>query len=291
MIIRSLPGGADGLVLNPVSGNLLVGVNGGGPALIHVVDPSLGKLVATIGSGTKTPYHLMIDPTETTVWTSGEPGVPASIPLDPLANGTAHPVTGDDKGLDSIAWKDQSHAFYTSSGIGGFGHFGTIDLRTFTTSCVKSSSGACQIFPAAHGMAFDPFTGTIIIFGDSHITQIDPSTLLVLSNRTVNGMSFDQGTVDGSGHLFVASNGGTLFFEDYSSTGRIGVSGSFFKNPFLVGGLDDVAPLAGPGTASSSPNLFLGSTVARVVGITLIAPMIILIFVTIRGTRPFPSKN
>ena len=290
MIIRALPGGADGLVLDPLNGNLLVGVNGGGPALIHVVDPLVGKVVATIGSGTKTPYHLMIDPRGATAWTSGEPGVPSSIPLDPLGNGTAHPVSGDDKGVDTIAWKDQSHAYYTSSGIGGYGHFGTIDLQTFTTSCVKASSGGCQTFPAAHGMAFDPFTGTLIMFGDSQITQIDPPTLSILSNRTVNGATFDQGTVDGKGHLFVASNGGTLFFEDYSTTGRIGAAGSYFKNPFLIGSLDDVAPLIGPGT-SSSLNLFLGPTVAGAVGITLIVPMVILIFLTIRGTRRSLSKN
>jgi hypothetical protein len=96
--------------------------------------------------------------------------------------------------------------------------------------------------------------------------------------------------VDGKGHIFVASNGGTLFFEDYSSSGRIGDNRSFFENPRLIGGLDDVAPLIVQGTASPT-NPILSPGVVEVVGIALILPMVVLVLATILGNRGSASKE
>ena len=241
-----LPEGADGLVFDPQNGNLLVGSNAGPD--VKEVDPVTGSVLAIIPSGTA-PFHMMVDANETTAWTSPIPGTPASIPLKPLGIGTAHPLTGDDTAITTIAWQNETRAFYTSSGGGGFGHFGTIDLKTFTTTCAKAPGGGCQVFPAAHGMTFDPFTKTVIIFGDSHVTQINPSTLSVVSDLSSIG-NLDQGTVDGHGHLYVACNCGLLFFEDYAASGHVGTPTLFTS--MSVGGLcclDDVAPLVPPGAA------------------------------------------
>ncbi len=247
----ALPGGADGLVFNPQNGNLLVGSNNGA-SFVQEVSPTTGTVLATPSSGTS-PLHMMVDPAGTTAWTSGIPGTPASLPLSPglpgIAPGTPHPLSGDDTRITTIAWKNQSTAFYTSSGGGGFGHFGTINLTTYATTCAKDVTGGCKIFPAAHGMTFDPFTNDLILFGDSQVTQIDPSTLSVQSNLSAGIGNLDQGTVDGKGHLFVACNCGLFFFEDYSASGLVGAAGNFKSNPFLASNLDDVAPLVGSGAA------------------------------------------
>jgi hypothetical protein len=192
----------------------------------------------------------MIDPSGKTIWTTSDPGSPVSIPTNPLSNGTAHTLTGDDLVVSTIAWKNQSQAFYTSSSYGGYGHFGTVDLTTFKTTCVKNSTtGVCLVFPSAHGMTYDPFTNTIIIFGATQITQIDPATLGIISTLNVPGMIFDQGTVDAKGHLFVASNSGVLFFLDYSLSGLVNASANFSVQRQLIGDLDDVAPLIGSGSS------------------------------------------
>ena len=66
--------------------------------------------------------------------------------------------------------------------------------------------------------------------------------------------TFDQGTVDGEGHLFAASNTGHLLFVDYSDSVLVGDSENFATIPFLHVALDDVAPLVGPGTTIPEPS-------------------------------------
>jgi len=87
----------------------------------------------------------------------------------------------------------------------------------------------------------------LVLFGDSHVTQIDPVTSTIVSDRVFSGVQFDQGTVDGKRHAFVASNFGNLLFMDYSNTGLVGDASNFVALPFLDTNLDDVAPLSGSG--------------------------------------------
>jgi hypothetical protein len=284
IINPSLPHGADGLVFDPQNGMLLVGSNNGDP-VVQEVNPTTGA-ETDIASGTSTPFHMMVDPAGTTAWTSGIPGTPASIPLNPLAGGTAHPLSllgSDDTAVDTISWKDQSHAFYTSSGAGGFGHFGTIDLTTFTTTCVKDVSGGCHTYEAAHGMSFDPFTGDLIMMGDQHLTQVDPTTLTTVSDLGPVGGSiqFDQGTVDGKGHAFVASNDGNFYFEDYASSGKV-ASPFFVHNAFFLSNLDDVAPLVGSGSQIGVPEFPYGLFAVFAIGLPA------LLLLRTRYSRKFP---
>src|SRR4029078_12127501 len=74
-----------------------------------------------------------------------------------------------------------------------------------------------------------------------------------VSNRSVGGVTFDQGTVDGQGPLFAATNNGLLLFVDYSNTSLVCDLNNFSASPFLNTNLDDVAPLVGPGSSVPEP--------------------------------------
>lgn len=230
---------ADGLIFAP-DGDLLVGGKGNG---LHKVDPRTGAF-----STIKTPvdaFHLMLDPSGTKVWVSGIPGQPASIPLSPGGKGAAHAFVGDDTQITSIAWDSAGRAYYTSSGAGGGGSFGSVDFGTFTTKRIMSS------LPAAHGMVFDPYTGDLVLMGANNITQISVGAApKVVSDLSLPGEgNFDQGTVDGKGHLFAASHQGRMLFVDYSASRKVANPGNYKVLRRLVDALDDIAPLVGPGAA------------------------------------------
>lgn len=234
---------ADGLIFAP-DGMLLAGSKGDG---VLKINPATGQFT-TVKAGGVSAYHIMLDPSGKKAWTSGIPGRLASIPLDPFGDGTAHLLTGDDRSVTTIAWDRDGTAYYTASGSTGHGWFGRIDLTSFTTTRFLES------LPAAHGMTFDPFTGHFILMGDGHITQIAPGNPpTIISDLEVSGgggrLQFDQGTVDGRGHLFAASNSGHLLFVDYSYTGKVADPKNFKALIGLVPYLDDIAPLVGPGAA------------------------------------------
>jgi hypothetical protein len=229
------PPKADGLIFAP-DGDLLVG----GGDLIFKVSLKTGQF-SFVKPGTWA-LHLMLDPNQQQIWTASIPGTPATIPLTPFADGTPHTLTGDDGTVTTITWDNAGNAFYTASASGGNGNFGAIDLAALKTTRLLSS------LPASHGMSFDPFTRNLILMGSTHITQIDPGPpVSVVSDLVVDGMQFDQGTVDGQGHIYAASNSGHLVFVDYSATGKVGDPKNFKKTQYLADYLDDVAPLAGPG--------------------------------------------
>lgn len=238
--------GADGILFLP-NGNLAVGGQG---TFVHEVTTSgaiLGSMVANAGGGGA--FHLSLDPNGSTLYAAGIPGDVGALAVaggSPALTtpGVFHDVVGSVGALTSMAFVPGRGWYYTSSGPGGVGSFGTVagvgGPGNYTTT---------QLFgavPAAHGMVYDPFTGDLILMGDGQVSQYDPTTNTFVSTRVV-GLTFDQGTVDGQGHLFAATNNGFLEFVDYSNTGLIGDANNFASLPFLNTNLDDVAPLAGPG--------------------------------------------
>ena len=233
--------GVDGLAFAP-DGDLLVGGQGG---TVHKVKVADGKFKDAKASGGA--WHVSIDPSGKKAWVTGIPGPVTEIPLAPFGDGVRHDLTGDDTSVTTIAFDGSGHAYYTSGASGGYGNVGSIDLETFTTT------RRMQNVPAAHGMAFDRFSGDLLLFGSNHITQVDPKTMKVVSDRVIKAsVILDQGTVDGNGYVFVASNNGQLVFVDYSGSKKIGTTGSFAAVQLLASSLDDVAPLTGEGSVPCS---------------------------------------
>jgi hypothetical protein len=234
--------GVDGVAFAP-DGDLLVGSQSD---VVHKVKVSGGK-ATDIKTGGQAAFHISVDPGGKRAWVSGIPGSVAEVPLSPVAPGKTHPVKGDDSAVTTIAFDGSGNAYYTASGAGGVGSFGKIDLKTFTTKRALNDR------PGLHGMAFDPFTGNLITFGADRVLQIDPRTEKVASELTVTGgVTLDQGTVNGSGYIYVASNNGQLVFIDYSKSKKVGDKKNFVSVIALEANLDDVAPASGIGSKPCS---------------------------------------
>jgi hypothetical protein len=244
--------GADGIVFNPNNGQLLVGGQGNS---IHQVDPSNGAY--TSAAPGMLAYEIAVDPNKQVVWSGGQEGGDqriSSTPINPFgANGTTVNVTGSVNTITHITFAPNlasGIAYYTSANDAGqSAHFGTINLATGVTTDIFTYN---TVVPGAeylwHGMEYDPFTGDIFLAGGNQILQIDPSNNSLVSSLTLpQGLSLDQGAVDGKGHLFWADNNGQLVFIDYSTTDLIGDANNFEYNQFFKGSLDDFAPLIGPG--------------------------------------------
>lgn len=238
-VITKTPG-ADGIVRNPNNGDLLIGGQGNA---VYQVNPSTGLYTTAIpGVGA---YHLAVDPSKNVVWASGIPGALSSVPINPFgSNGTVKSITnvnGSPRNITSLAFTPDNGVFFTDAGAGGTGDFGSIDLTTGVATILHSR------VVAAHGMVYDPFSGDLILGGGNQITQIDPATNAILGSATFSRNVFDQGAVDGNGHIFWASNRGQMFFMDYSTTHDVGNANNFFSDNFYQSNLDDVAPLIGAG--------------------------------------------
>lgn len=123
----------------------------------------------------------------------------------------------------------------------------------------------------AHGATYDSYSNTIFVFGGAKIVQIRPfrdsngkpnakvvaeinlrefffDETELTGPRTDDGglvgWRLDQGTVDGYGHLFVASNTGHLIFVDYvGNPNRLINDNVLVHVQWVDNFLDDVAPL------------------------------------------------
>jgi len=244
-VITTTPG-ADGIVRNPNNGDLLIG---GQSNAVYQVNPNTGTFT-TATPGVQA-YHLAVDPNKNVVWASGIPGALSAVPINPFGGaGTVksitNSVTGFGQNITSLAFTPSNGVFFTDAGPSGYGDFGSINLTTGVATVLLSGVAA------AHGMVYDPFSGDLILGGSDQITQIDPTTGTIVSSATFLGNAFDQGAVDGLGHIFWASNNGQLFFMDYSTTNLVGSTGNFVSDNFYQGNLDDVAPLIGAGGTSTS---------------------------------------
>jgi hypothetical protein len=237
--IASPDSGGDGLIWTPDS-KLLVGGQGLDYALL---DPFSGQFTIRTCPNSTGVAHLALDPTENFAWGSYVPGSLCRIPLKPFGNASAHDVTGDEDSVTSLAFVG-SKTFYTSSGPGGNGSFGTINMKTFVTHRIYAN------IPAAHGMVYDPYTRNLVLFGSAELAQINPSNASIVSKLDFMDPAIgelDQGTVDGEGHAFAADNNGSLAFVDYAHSRRVGATTNFVKISDAGGSMDDVAPLVGLG--------------------------------------------
>ena len=241
--IASTPG-ADGVLFAP-DGDVIVG---GQADAVHKVVVSSGSFT-TVTAGGVPAFHVMLDPSGTVVWTAAIPGFLSSVPLDPFANGTAHLLTGDDSYVTHIGFAGDK-AYYSASFPSGNGNFGLIDLTTFTTTRLYTD------VPWAHGMAYDCYTRNLMVFANDTVVQVDPGTDSVVSMLDLTPLrltlQMDQGTSDGDGRLYIASNTGHMVFIDLTNSGAVGTP-DFVDVPFLEAGLDDLAPDCGLGAPPAFP--------------------------------------
>jgi hypothetical protein len=244
--ISSTPG-ADGIQFDPNNGHLLIG--GQGPA-VYRVNPA-GGAFTTASTTPASAFHLEVDPTHTYVYASGIPGLLSQVPIGAAFGtaGTPIPVSGGSGSgvITTIIFTTTGVNYYTLSGSGGFGEFGRVVITPGVSAVLTPLFSSV---PAAHGGEFDPLTGDIFLFGDGQIQQITGIGGVEALGPVLSfaGMNFDQGTVDGAGHLFAASNTGHLLFVDYSASLSLTGAGTFTDLDFLATSLDDIAPLVGPGS-------------------------------------------
>ncbi len=237
--------GADGVTFAP-DGDLIVG--GQGNAVYKVDYP--GFTYTGVTAGGVNSFHVMLDPRGDRIWTAGNLGELASVPLNPFANGTPRPLTGDDQLVTHVVFAG-GQAWYTASLPTGNGNFGRIDLATGVTTRLFSD------VRWAHGACLDCYTGDVMVFANDRVAQFDPTTQTIVSELDLSSLSMlinmDQGTSDGLGHLYIASNTGYIVFVDFTITGQVGTP-NFVDAPFCDAFLDDIAPDCGPGGRPVCPH-------------------------------------
>src|SRR5262245_5985069 len=242
--ITSLPG-ADGILFSP-DGSLIVG---GQADAVHRVDISTGNFT-TVNAGGVLSFHVMLDPSGTKVWTAGIPGFLSDVPILPnFLPATPHTIVGDDLFITHLGFVG-NQVFYSESFPSGLGNFGLFDINTFTTTRLFS------LVDWAHGMTFDCFTGDLIVYANNSVVQINPATQTIrsqLDTTPLGTLQLDQGTSDGNGHLFIASNTGHMLFIDLTASGLVGSPLNFVAAPFLDDSIDDIAPDCGLGSPPSCP--------------------------------------
>ena len=250
--------GADGLLFAP-DGNLIVAGQNSGQ--LHEVTPG-GGAVNTVFAG-NTSFHLALSSNASnallySIWNAnGGPQIAATqlsgggLSGPGVAYVTSCP-TGCSTDVRGIIFDPNNGTwYYGTAGDGSVsGTFGTVafDNTLHTATLTELLSGV-----PAHGLTFDPLTGDIIFSSGDMAEQFDPSSGTVVSTLTIGGQVWDQSAVDGKGHLFLASNGGSLTFADYKASGLIGAGGNFDSTNFLAGSLDDIAPLSGIGGSTGVP--------------------------------------
>ena len=243
-------GGADGIVFDATDTSFLL--FGGQDRHVHRVKISDGSVTPS-GLTTGSDFHLVIDPAGSHVLGTGIPGSTiAEVALSPFGAVSTLAIAGaDDTSITGLAFDPSTPAlaYYTSSGPAGTGSFGTATKSGGTVTTTRLASGV----PAAHGIVFDPFSSSLILFGDGSVSQYKPGTGFISTFTPVGPNQFDQGAIDGKGHLFGASNDGDMLFIDYSGTGKVGGTdglgaGNFSDLRFFKDSLDDLAPLTGKGS-------------------------------------------
>jgi hypothetical protein len=249
--------GADGIIFAP-NGNLLVG--GQATNNVFQVNPNTGTF--TSAPVTTNSYHLALDPSGQSVWTSTFEGSLVNVPLNPFGSApTVHTLSGGDTGITTLAFVPGGQDFYVNGNPNNGGNFGTINLSTFVTTRILSGVNG------GHGMIYDPFSGDLILGGGGELVQINPNNpSVILSSFAISGANIDQISADGHGHVFAADANGNMIFVDYAASGLVG-SPSFSTSVGGFANIDDLAPLSGLGSAVPEPASFIMATTSAVLGL------------------------
>ncbi len=259
--IASTPG-ADGIVFT--SDNFLA--VGGQGSHVNRVNPSGGAFTTQSTNGPDA-YHMSVAP-DGSILAASIPGAP--VRFNSTLTNTGTPLTfgtGPDSVLDTIVFDKTGQGWYTSGVSSGNGFFGKVNIVGNTYSTIRTISTAV---PAAHGAAYDSTSDTIVLFGSNHISQVNPNTggTSLLHDTVIGNGTFDQGAVDGQGHVFAANNDGNLTFMDISGSLNVAAP-NFLNTQALAANLDDIAPLSGLGSTVPLPSAAMGGLV--LMGLTAVS--------------------
>jgi len=256
--------GADGIAGNPQNSDLLLV---GGQSNARISNCSISTGTVTFVNTATNVFHLEVTDA-TTVFGNGIPGPLVSHTVNPSGSLSAAQTyvistdaacpNGDSiftqiidtPGPNGIDGDGDDITFYANNGIYGiitFTGVGTADTcRLHGVGGTVSASNLA----GAHGGVYDPFTQNVITFGGDNLVQLDLAGNIVSSRIALAAGNFDQGTVDGNGHMYIAKNP-NLYFLDYSGTSLIGAGGNFEQLTNLAEDLDDIAPLVGMGSTDT----------------------------------------
>jgi hypothetical protein len=206
--------------------------------------PASGAVATAVANG-PAPTQLAIDSSGTNVWATTSGG--SLLELSPTGGTPPNAVqaSGDDNNVLSLTFGDSGTVYYLGTADDGASDIGAIDLTTLTTTRLLGG------VPAGQHLQFDPFSHSLMVFGDNRITQISVSPMNVTGVKQLSSDgAYNQGTVDGLGHaLVVDSTSGNVEVLDYAAAGLIGEA-TPLGPAFLDGCVAGVAPLAGPGAAT-----------------------------------------
>jgi hypothetical protein len=283
--------GADGIQFLANGDLVVAGQQSGG---VTEINPANASVVARVTTTLSSVDHISLEPQGAYLTAGGYGG--GGLDLIPVSNGVIQKgiscqlqqpagtaISSNNVVMDTVAWTPSGQAYYTQSNpsdlYGGYGTFGAISI-TYTAgttpSCTAALTPILTGFPAAHGMAYDPYSQDLMLFGSQMVAQIavSGSAATLTSEVTFGGEActtglasclkytgssgsisqdmFDQGAVDGLGHLFVSNNNGNLAFVDYSQSPSRLIAGtstapSYVYDQFETTAMDDVAPLVGAG--------------------------------------------
>ena len=236
-IITHLPR-ADG-VLFGANGRLFVG--GVRTGMVYSVNPHT-RAFKTFSSGVAGSMHLALSLDGGTLYTSGEPGALAALPLNPTQPGHQIVLHGSTTAVTALAFGPGHQVLYTVSPFQGQGDIGLINLATGQTRSLFHH------IVGAHGILYDPWSRSYLVVGGDVVLQLPATNPAHIESEVIlRGNSFDQAAVTGRGQVLIASNSGSLVLIDYSRTGHVGDVANTVVDAYLARNLDDVAPLIGPG--------------------------------------------
>lgn len=176
------------------------------------------------------------------LWVGWKDTALSSIPLAPFGNGTPHSVSGDDSVASMVAFTPGDGVFYTTGGEFESGHFGRIDMTTFVTTRIASSTFST-------GIVHDAWSQTLITAGLGHARQIDPHAPedpLSQRDDSAAGENYLVLEPTGDGHAIGTRSGAKarLVLLDYSASQRIGDPSSILVSAEIQG-LSDLSGAAG----------------------------------------------